>query len=259
MLFRSQRGIETVLVCGVHTNMCVLGRPFGLRQLSQHGFEVALVRDLTDTMYNPQRWPYVNHFSGTDRVLDHIERVICPTVVSSQLLGGRAFRFSQDQRKHWVIMIGEDEYKTDETLVRWAKEQLARDFRVSFVFSEAANLNCFPGLDLLEEADALLVSVRRRPLPPADMSRIKSFIRSGKPVLGIRTASHAFCLRGKAPPEGLQDWEQFDAEVFGGSYTNHHGNQLVTKVSVASDARHSLIATKDRGDELFEKIGRAHV
>ena len=59
-----QRGIETVLVCGVHTNMCVLGRPFGLRQLSQHGFEVALVRDLTDTMYNPQRWPYVNHFSG---------------------------------------------------------------------------------------------------------------------------------------------------------------------------------------------------
>ena len=106
-----------------------------------------------------------------------------------------------------------------------------------------------------EEADALLVSVRRRPLPPADMSRIKSFIRSGKPVLGIRTASHAFCLRGKAPPEGLQDWEQFDAEVFGGSYTNHHGNQLVTKVSVASDARHSLIATKDRGDELFESQG----
>ncbi len=44
------QGIENVLLCGVHTNMCVLGRPFGLRQLASHGKSVALVRDLTDTM-----------------------------------------------------------------------------------------------------------------------------------------------------------------------------------------------------------------
>ncbi|GAG18425.1 unnamed protein product, partial [marine sediment metagenome] len=55
-----QRGIQNVMLVGVHTNMCVLGRPFGLRQLSRNGKNVVLVRDMTDTMYNPQRWPQVS-------------------------------------------------------------------------------------------------------------------------------------------------------------------------------------------------------
>ena len=42
--------LQNVLVMGVHTNMCVLGRPFGLRQLSRLGRNVVLVRDMTDTM-----------------------------------------------------------------------------------------------------------------------------------------------------------------------------------------------------------------
>ena len=46
------RGIENVMILGVHTNMCVLGRPFGLRQMAHNGKNVVLVRDLTDTMYN---------------------------------------------------------------------------------------------------------------------------------------------------------------------------------------------------------------
>ena len=48
-----ERGITNVLFAGVHTNMCVCGRPFGLRQLSNHGKSIVLLRDLTDTMYNP--------------------------------------------------------------------------------------------------------------------------------------------------------------------------------------------------------------
>ncbi|NUQ64052.1 MAG: isochorismatase family protein, partial [Pirellulales bacterium] len=60
-----QRGIRNVIVFGVHTNMCVLGRPFGLRQLAKNRKHVVLVRDLTDTMYNPERPPQVSHFSGT--------------------------------------------------------------------------------------------------------------------------------------------------------------------------------------------------
>jgi nicotinamidase-related amidase len=49
-----QRGIKNVILVGVHTNMCVLGRPFGLRQMSKNGKNVVLVRDMTDTMYNPK-------------------------------------------------------------------------------------------------------------------------------------------------------------------------------------------------------------
>ena len=248
-------GIERVVVCGVHTNMCVLGRPFGLRQLKRHGFDPVLVRDLTDTMYNPLRWPYVNHFSGTDRVIDHIERVVCPTASSEQWLGDKAFKFPGDNRKHWVLLIAEDEYKTDQTLVRWAKEQLEKEFRVSFVFSKSDNPNTLVGLDVLADADALLVSVRRRPLPADQLKQIREFVASGKPVLGIRTASHAFSLRGKSPSEGLADWPEFDAEVFGGNYSNHHGNDLITTVDVAKYSDHPLINTRDLGAEVFQSRG----
>ena len=49
-----QRGIKNVLLLGVHLNMCVVGRPFGLRNMATAGKNVALVRDLTDTMYDPK-------------------------------------------------------------------------------------------------------------------------------------------------------------------------------------------------------------
>jgi sugar lactone lactonase YvrE/nicotinamidase-related amidase len=91
-----QRGINNVILTGVHTNMCVLGRPFGLRQLARNGKHVVLMRDMTDTMYNPKKWPYVNHFEGTRRVIAHIERFVCPTITSDQLIGGKPFQFEGD-------------------------------------------------------------------------------------------------------------------------------------------------------------------
>ena len=73
------RGIKNVMLMGVHMNMCVLGRPFGLRQLVRHGKNVVLVRDLTDTMYNSRSWPYVSHFEGTNRMIEHVEKYVAPT------------------------------------------------------------------------------------------------------------------------------------------------------------------------------------
>ena len=92
-----QRGIQNVILVGVHTNMCVLGRPFGLRQLAKNGKDVVLMRDMTDTMYNPARWPHVSHFKGTELIVEHIEKFVCPTVTSDQLLGGAPFRFKGDR------------------------------------------------------------------------------------------------------------------------------------------------------------------
>ena len=91
-----QRGIQHVLVMGVHTNMCVLGRPFSIRQLVYQGLNVVLVRDLTDTMYNSRMAPFVPHHEGTKRVIEHIQRYWCPTVTSDALDGGPAFRFRDD-------------------------------------------------------------------------------------------------------------------------------------------------------------------
>jgi nicotinamidase-related amidase len=92
-----ERGINNVMLVGVHTNMCVLGRPFGLRQMAKNGKNVLLVRDLTDTMYNPKRWPYVSHFEGTRLIVEYIEKYVCPTITSDQVLGGKEFRFKGDK------------------------------------------------------------------------------------------------------------------------------------------------------------------
>lgn len=92
------RGIRNVLILGVHTNMCVIGRSFGIRSLKQQGYNVALVRDLTDAMYDSRQWPYVSHFQGLGLMINYIEQYLCPTVVSSDVTGDSPFRFKDDER-----------------------------------------------------------------------------------------------------------------------------------------------------------------
>lgn len=90
------REVEHVILLGVHLNMCVLGRPFGLRRMAENGRDVVLMRDMTDTMYNPARAPYVSHFAGTELMVEHVEKFVCPTITSDQILGGQPFRFKGD-------------------------------------------------------------------------------------------------------------------------------------------------------------------
>ena len=94
-----QRGIDNILIAGVHLNMCVLGRSFAIRQMVTVGKKVVLVRDLTDTMYNSRMKPFVDHHRGTDLVIEHVEKHWCPTISSVDLLGEAPFHFSGDKRK----------------------------------------------------------------------------------------------------------------------------------------------------------------
>lgn len=80
-----ERGIKNILYMGVHANMCVLGRPFAIRQMTALGFNCVLVRDLTDAMYNPRMKPNVTHAAGTELVIQHIEKYWCPTALSKDL------------------------------------------------------------------------------------------------------------------------------------------------------------------------------
>ena len=93
-----EREIGNVILIGVHLNMCVMGRPFGIRQMTYLGKNVVLMRDMTDTMYNPKMSPRVSHFEGTDLVVGHVERYWCPTITSTDLTGKPAFRFRDDPR-----------------------------------------------------------------------------------------------------------------------------------------------------------------
>ncbi|MCI0747578.1 MAG: c-type cytochrome, partial [Verrucomicrobia subdivision 3 bacterium] len=85
-----------VIVMGVHANMCVLGRSFAIRQMVLLGKNVLLMRDMTDTMYNSRMRPKVNHFRGTDLVVEHIERYWCPSITSTAFTGKPEFRFKDD-------------------------------------------------------------------------------------------------------------------------------------------------------------------
>lgn len=229
-------GIKNVILVGVHTNMCVLGRPFGLRQMAKNGKHVVLMRDMTDTMYNPKKRPFVSHFTGTDLIVEHIEKFVCPTVTSDQLLGGKPFRFKGDQRKRLVMIIAEREYRTNESLPPFALEYLGHDFSVDFVFADPKDRNKLMGIGLVEDADVLLISVRRRALPKEQLAVIKQFVEAGKPVVGIRTASHAFALRNGSPPEGRAVWPEFDHDVLGGNYHGHYGGGPKVQIEANPEA-----------------------
>ena len=54
------------------------------------------MRDMTDTMYNPERPPNVSHFAGTDLVVEHVEKYWCPSFTSTDITGKPAFRFKAE-------------------------------------------------------------------------------------------------------------------------------------------------------------------
>jgi nicotinamidase-related amidase len=87
----AQRGIDNVVILGVHTNRCVLGRPFGIRQMAYLKKNVVLCRDLTDSYHRDPG----HHFEGLDAIIAHVETYWCPTVTSDSLTGQAPFLFKQ--------------------------------------------------------------------------------------------------------------------------------------------------------------------
>jgi hypothetical protein len=151
------------------------------------------------------------------------------------------------QAAHLVFMIGEDEYHTWETLPEFAKKELQPlGHRVTIIQADAADKNHFPGLiEALRDADLLFVSVRRRTPHRDELDAVRAFLAAGKPLVGIRTASHAFA---SLPRTALADpklavWPEFDHEVLGGNYTGYHRVGAKTTLAAASGAEsHPILA-----------------
>jgi len=129
-----------------------------------------------------------------------------------------------------VFVSGEDEYHSAETLPVFARF-LETNYALKTVYLERKKPDSIEGLDALERADLLVVFARRMTLPEEQLKTFQRYFESGKPVVGIRTASHAF-----------QNWLVFDKQVLGGNYQNHYGNNLAPKVQVDPAARaHPLL------------------
>jgi len=244
----NKKGIKNVILMGVHTNMCVIGRSFGLRNMSRLGMNVVLMRDLTDTMYDSKQWPKVSHFTGNSLINEYIETYVCPTMVSTDFTGDKQFRFKNDQRPLIAFVIAENEYHANQTLPEFAHELLLKtevncEFALGKPIYTGEGIHNIENLQILKDADLTVIFVRRRALPTEQMKLVKEYANSGKPILGIRTTSHAFSANGSVTnktgdatsakekePELLLQWPEFDEEVLGGNYQGHYGTMEVGTV-----------------------------
>jgi hypothetical protein len=94
-----ERGIKNVILMGVHTDMCVIGRPFGCRAMKIAGYNTVLCRDLTDCAWNcaSRIKGTFDHFRGLDKIIEYIETYICPTITSTDITGEPAFKFDEEK------------------------------------------------------------------------------------------------------------------------------------------------------------------
>ncbi|MDR3109350.1 MAG: isochorismatase family protein [Planctomycetaceae bacterium] len=95
--YMKQRGIKNVILMGVHLNMCVRGRSFGMRRNVMFGNNTVLMRDMTDTMYNSRSFPHVSHFEGTELMIQYTEKYICPSITSTDFTGEPRFNFKGNE------------------------------------------------------------------------------------------------------------------------------------------------------------------
>src|SRR5690606_15503690 len=150
------------------------------------------------------------------------------------------------------LLTGENEYGTGKTLPTFAKTELEPlGHRISHVAApEKDGEHRFENIEALKDADLIVISVRRRAPQREIIEAIRAHLAAGKPVVGIRTASHAFELRKGSPPPGHADWPAFDREVFGADYTGHEDNKPPkgppTLVTIdKAGAAHPILAGQD--------------
>ena len=102
--------------------------------------------------------------------------------------------------KHIVLVSGDEEYRSEEALPQLGKI-LAKHhgFKCTVLFAIDPkdgtinpNVSNIPGLEALETADLMIIFTRFRDLPDDQMKHIVDYVESGKPIIGLRTATHAF-------------------------------------------------------------------
>jgi type 1 glutamine amidotransferase len=123
------------------------------------------------------------------------------------------------------LISGSAEYKSDESLAK-LQTYLEKSGAVKCSRAFAKSETDLPGLDNLDRCDVAVLFTRRLKLEGEQLERIKKYCLSGKPLVGIRTASHA-----------VQTWLDLDHEVFGGDYKNHYKEGPLTEIKIVEAAK----------------------
>lgn len=170
------------------------------------------------------------------------------------------FEGKNKDAKHIVLISGDEEYRSEEALPQLAKILSQRHgFKCTVLFAQdpakpgIINANYgehIPGLEALQTADLMLIFTRFRALPDTQMKYIDDYLKTGRPVLGIRTATHAFnfpadsnsgyTYYGNGYDGDKTEWKEgFGRLVLGEQWISHHGHHKhqSTKGIIAPSAR----------------------
>ena len=206
-------------------------------------YDPALAK-LVEEVLGDTPWRYTRVPDRKDKELDHLKgydpskapKFTWPKRVRDGFARWQAVEKTKKTEKKQTIKIhligGAKEYKAVESLTAW-QERIEKKHLVSCTRSFGSDkAKSLGNLSRLKDADLLVVYARRLEISGAQLKMVKDYIASGRPVIGIRTASHAF-----------QKYLEFDREVLGGSYSGHLGDEKGIKIIVNTQAaRHPVLA-----------------
>jgi len=139
--------------------------------------------------------------------------------------------------KHIVLVSGDEEYRSEEALPQLGKI-LAKHhgFKCTVLFAidpetgqiDPNNRSNIPGLEALSSADLMILALRFRDLPDEQMRYIVEYVESGRPIIGLRTSTHAFNIEGDSKfgrySFRSDAWDGgFGRQILGETWIRHHG------------------------------------
>ncbi len=167
---------------------------------------------------------------------------------------------------HIVLLSGDEEYRSEETMPMLG-QLLAKHygFRCTVLFAvdpesgeiDPDNQNNIPGIELIDDADLIVMGWRYRQLPDEDMKHFVDYVESGKPIIGYRTSTHAFDYDddSKSPYKkygnrSTEDWiGGFGQQILGDTWIAHHGHHAVESTMAIADEQnkdHPVMAGIDK-------------
>jgi hypothetical protein len=180
-------------------------------------------------------------------------------------LAAQAHAAGPGERKRIVLVSGDDEYRSEEGLPQLARILSTRHgFRCTVLYSTDPRDGTIkpdlhtniPGLEVLDTADLMVLLIRFRDLPDSQMKHIVDYVESGRPIVGLRTATHAFDLKS-SPTYAKYSWNSrvwdggFGRQVLGETWIDHHGRhgeQSTRGVLVESERNHPILRGIRDGD-----------
>jgi len=164
--------------------------------------------------------------------------------------------------KHVVLLAGDEEYRSEEAMPQLGKILSQRHgFKCTVVFSinpktgeiDPNTNNNQPGIEALDKADLCIMSLRFRKWPDAQMKHLVDYYNAGKPIIGLRTSTHAFSGIPADSPYANFNWNHkgwiggFGRQVLGETWVAHHGGHK-------SEATRGVIEAASKDDSILRGV-----